>query len=281
MAIAKYSDFARTTTDFFTKDFPSGVVKVEARTQSRSLLASRSSGKWETFSDEFKVTASRDLATGAIAADSITTLTSSNLLTQQFIVTNAVLDGLKLDVTGTLQPNGTNSTKANVELNQGCFLTSTSIDVFRGPVLTTDLATRFRFLQLGGEVGYDVSKGTLDRYSVSLSIDRPREKMVLQALTGFKTFTASYFQKFNDQLEVAYRSSWNAKVPSLTMEVGAKWNLIGGGFIKAKLDNVGRLGLALASDLRPGVQMTLGATVDTQKLNDNAHKLGLELVYSA
>jgi voltage-dependent anion channel protein 2 len=65
------------------------------------------------------------------------------------------------------------------------------------------------------------------------------------------------------------------------MEVGAKWNLIGGGFIKAKLDNVGRLGLALASDLRPGVQMTLGATVDTQKLNDNAHKLGLELVYSA
>jgi hypothetical protein len=69
MAVAKYSDFARTTTDFFTKDFPSGVVKVEARTQSRSLLASRSSGKWETFSDEFKVTAARDLATGAIAAD--------------------------------------------------------------------------------------------------------------------------------------------------------------------------------------------------------------------
>jgi hypothetical protein len=163
-------------------------------------------------------------------------------LTQQFVVANAVLDGLKLDVTGTLQPNGTNSTKANVELNQGCFLTSTSIDIFRGPVLTTDLATRFRFLQLGGEVGYDVSKGTLDKYSVSLAIDRPREKMVLQALTGFKTFTASYFQKFNDQLEVAYRSSWNAKVPSLTMEVGAKWNLIGGGFIKAKLDNVGRLG---------------------------------------
>jgi voltage-dependent anion channel protein 2 len=204
------------------------------------------------------------------------------LLTQQLVITNAVLEGLKLDVTGTLQPNGANSTKASVELNQGgCIVTSATIDIFKGPVMVTDLATRFRDLQFGGELGYDVAKGTIDKYSVSIALDRAREKAVLQALTGFKTFTASYFQKFNDQLEVAYRASWNAKVPNLTMEVGAKWNMIGGGFLKAKLDNVGRLGLALASDLRPGVQVTLGATVDTAKLNENAHKLGLELIYSA
>lgn len=67
--VGKYGDFARCTTDFFTKDFPTGSVKVEARTQSRSLLATRPGGKWETFSDEFKVSAARDLATGAISAE--------------------------------------------------------------------------------------------------------------------------------------------------------------------------------------------------------------------
>lgn len=125
--------------DFFSRDFPSGQVKVEARTSSKSLLSGAS------FSDEFKVTAIRDLGTGAITtevkntsafpliksskmgtdrtawvvghganllflsrveAKTITTLTSNNLLTQQLTISNAVLDGLKLDFTGSLQPNG-------------------------------------------------------------------------------------------------------------------------------------------------------------------------------
>lgn len=174
-----------------------------------------------------------------------------------------------------------NSTKATIELNQGYLFATSSVDVLRGPILTSDVATRFRDLQLGGEIGYDVARGSIDKYSVSLAFDRPREKAVLQALTGFKTFSASYFQKFNDQLEVACRATWSAKLPNLSMEVGAKWFLLGGGFIKTKLDNVGRLGVALASDLRPGVQVILGATVDTAKLGENAHKLGLELSYSA
>lgn len=173
-----------------------------------------------------------------------------------------------------------NGAKANIELAQGCVLATTTVDLLKGPTLVSDLATRFRDFQLGGELGYDVAKGTIDKYSLSLALTRPREKAVLQALTGFNTFTASYHQKFTDQLEVAYRASWSMKVPNLSMEVGAKWNLLGGGFVKAKVDNVGRLGIALASDLRPGVQVTLGATVDTAKLSENAHKLGLELVYS-
>lgn len=174
-----------------------------------------------------------------------------------------------------------NSTKACVELNQGCLLSTSTVDVLRGPILTTDLATRFRDFQLGGEIGYDASKGTLEKYSVAIGFDRPREKAVIQALTGFKTFTGLYFQKVNEQLEVACRASWNSKVSNVSMEVGAKWYMLGGGFLKAKVDNIGRLGLALASDLRPGVQVILGATIDTAKLNENAHKLGLELTYSA
>jgi len=77
-------------------------------------------------------------------------------------------------------------------------------------------------------------------------------------LTGFNTFNAAYYQKFTDQAEVAYRASWNHKVSSLTMEIGAKYFLAANSpssFIKTKLDNVGRLGLALATDLRPGVQL--------------------------
>ena len=102
------------------------------------------------------------------------------------------------------------------------------------------------------------------------------------SLTGFNTFNASYYQKFNDQVEVAYRANWNNKLSNLAMEIGAKYLLTGGaGFIKTKLDNNGRLGVALASELRPGMQLTLGASIDTAKINENNHKFGVELNYSA
>ena len=100
-------------------------------------------------------------------------------------------------------------------------------------------------------------------------------------LTGCKSFNASYFQKISDQLEVAYKAFWSTKSPAMSMEVGAKFNLQGGSFVKAKIDNNGRLGVALANELRPGMLLTLGALLDTNKLQENAHKFGVELNYSA
>lgn len=61
--VGKYGDFGRCVSDFFSRDFPSGQVKVEARTSSKSLFSGAS------FSDEFKVIAARDLSSGAITAE--------------------------------------------------------------------------------------------------------------------------------------------------------------------------------------------------------------------
>lgn len=67
----------------------------------------------------------------------------------------------------------------------------------------------------------------------------------------------------------------------MAMEVGAKYYSNGGGFFKGKIDNTGRLGLAVASDLRPCMQLILGASIDTNKLAENNHSFGLQLNYSA
>lgn len=172
-----------------------------------------------------------------------------------------------------------------MEVCQPTFAATTTVDLFRGPQVAGDLALRFRDVQFGGEVGFDLSKGTLDKYTLSVALDRPREKVVLQALTGFSSFAATYYQKFNEQVEVAYKATLNAKIQSVAMEVGAKFNLQGGNssgaFIKTKLDNQGRLGVAFCNELRPGVLLNLGSTVETTKLGENVHKVGLELTYSA
>ena len=63
----------------------------------------------------------------------------------------------------------------------------------------------------------------------------------------------------------------------VVMEVGTKWSLDKTSFFKAKVDNVGKLGLSYRHQLRQGVKITLGAAFDTTRLSENAHKVGLAL----
>ncbi len=213
-----------------------------------------------------------------------TSFNSSNQLVEQLVITNPSLEGLKLDFTGALNTTGFNNGKAVLEIAQPTFVTTTTFDLVKGPVVWADAATRYADVQFGGEFGYNMSNGKIDKYSLAVALDRPREKLVIQALTGFKAASATYYQRFNDQLEVACKASWNGKAAttaSTGLEVGAKYHLIGGGFIKTKLDNAGRLGLAFATDLRSNVQLILGATIDSMRLKENVHKFGLELTYTA
>jgi len=240
---------------------------------------------------------------------SISSLSSSNVLQQQIIFKNPLVEGLKIDVTQIFNSNLNSSTLVGMQLSQPSFVSSASLDLFNGPTMLSDLSTKFHDFVIGAQVTYKTkgslpgsisgslplekaSCSSLEKYSLAIGLDRPREKILLQAQCGLKALTASYLQKFNEQLEVAYRTTWNSngnkpftfnfkEGGQLNMEVGAKYNLIGGGFIKAKMDNLGKLGLAFSSDLRTGVQLVLGAQIDTMKLNENVHRFGLHLNYSA
>jgi len=116
-------------------------------------------------------------------AKSVTTLNSSNHIIQQVTLCNAVLEGLKLDVTGSCQGANVASkaTKVALELCQPLFAASASVDVFRGPMLSADASARVRDFMVGGEISYDITHNKIEKYSAALALDRPREKVVLQA----------------------------------------------------------------------------------------------------
>lgn len=275
---AKYTDFAKCTTDFFSKDFPSGQIKVEARTSPRSLFAGAAKGAHpESFCDvlqiviynfvpgqEFKVVSCRDVETGAISAEvkststfsiagkvdakSVTSLSTGNAMCQQLTLYNPLIEGLKLDLSGSLQPSGgyrcpslsllcrLGAGKLGVEWVQPTVHASTYFEglnaLSSAPLITSDISTRLRDVQFGFDFAYSPLSQSVERYSVGLLLDRPREKIALQALQGFSAFNAAYHQRFNEQLEVAYKAAWSLKTAVLGMEVGAKYNLFNGGFVK-------------------------------------------------
>lgn len=344
MILVNFALFTKCFNEFFQKEFPSDVLKVTALTKAASAnrFSIKSPGTGSTggsgsqsFTDEFKVSATRDLSSAQLNteiksttnfallpqklfAKSVTTLETPNQLSQQIVITNSLLEGLKLDVSGSLQPDGSNSAKATIDFNQGIVVSSTTVDLspvcchlnsksndkakaMEFPGVTTSLAARLYDMQVGGEVSFDVKAKAVEQYSLGLSLDRPREKILLVANNGLQSFTGSYLQRFSDQLEVACRGTWSPKLPTMSMELGAKWYLntsalsnitgsrIGASFIKAKVDNQGRLAMSLSNDVRPGVQLLLGATVDTAKLGRSSltpeeqrscHKIGMELHYA-
>jgi voltage-dependent anion channel protein 2 len=123
-------------------------------------------------------------------------------------------------------------TRVGVEFVQPTLYASTYLDILKGGLLNTDLSTRIRDLQFGGDFSLSSSTGQLQSYTFGVSLDRPREKISLQAINGINSFLATYHQRLNEQLEVAYKTAWDAKTSNLAMEVGAKYNLFAGGFIK-------------------------------------------------
>lgn len=85
--LAKFTDFSRPASDFFTREFPVNQIKLEAKTSSKGLLLS-SAGRAQTFTDEFKVQTVRDLTTGAMTAEAKNT--SNFALLKDRIGTNRV-----------------------------------------------------------------------------------------------------------------------------------------------------------------------------------------------
>ena len=85
-------------------------------------------------------------------------------------------------------PSGFSGVKVGFEAAKGCLQAASYIDVVNGPLASAQVSTRVRDLLIGAEVGYDVASGKLEKYTASIALDRPREKVVLQVYFWFILF---------------------------------------------------------------------------------------------
>ncbi|KAK5668772.1 Mitochondrial porin [Batrachochytrium dendrobatidis] len=108
-------------------------------------------------------------------------------------------------------------------------------------------------------------------------VDKPRG-----SANKLSLFTASYHHRVNNEVEAAAKATWNkATDSSVAIEVGTKYALDRDAFLKAKVDNTGRLGLGYTQVLRPGIKLALGGLFDTTRLQADVHKVGFSLTFEA
>jgi voltage-dependent anion channel protein 2 len=146
-----------------------------------------------------------------------------------------------------------------------------------------------------------VQKAAITKYSAAVGYTLPQYSAAITASNNLSLFSASYYHRVNAQVEAGAKATWDSKAGNTVgLEVASKYRLDPSSFAKvcslsvtlyslvillmtllqqAKINDRGIAALAYNVLLRPGVTLGLGASFDTQNLNQAAHKVGASFTF--
>ncbi|PGH16435.1 hypothetical protein AJ79_01766 [Helicocarpus griseus UAMH5409] len=209
------------------------------------------------------------------------TWTTANSLDTKLELDNNIAKGLKAEIlTQYLPSSQSKGAKLNLHFKQPNIHARAFFDLLKGPTANFDAVLGHEGFLVGAEGGYDVQKAAITKYSAAVAYSLPEYSAAITASNNLSLFSASYYHRVNAQVEAGAKATWDSKVGNTVgLEVASKYRLDPSSFAKAKINDRGIAALAYNVLLRPGVTLGLGASFDTQKLNQAAHKVGASFTF--
>lgn len=169
----------------------------------------------------------------------------------------------------------------NVSFVQPIFAAKGTFDLLKKPNFVGNLTLAHDGFVAGTEFGYDINAGTVSRYAVALAY-RAKDYNLGISINDAQLTTASFFQNVSRSLQVGSKATLNPKLGSnVNIEFATRYLPDSSSQIKAKITDVGKLTLSYKQDLRPGITLGIGASLDALKLDEPLHKVGWSLNFSA
>ncbi|KAJ2059788.1 Mitochondrial porin [Coemansia aciculifera] len=278
-----YSDLCKPVNDLFSKDYPFGALKLEVKTTASNGVT-------------FTVNGAQDIKSGAIIselktkyADKINGLTyteswnTANLVTGQVEVANKFAKGLKLELSGSSAlSSAKRALRTKIDYQQDNLFARVNVDALN-PAVTADVTVSREGALVGAEFAYDLNSGAVTKTNSTLGYAGPDYLITLQGNNSLNLFQLAFYQRVTKCVEAGARAVYDYKNPEggVSAELGTKYILDQDAYVKAKVDNAGRLGLSYTQLLRPGVKLSLAGLFDTARLQENTHKLGAALTFEA
>ncbi|EXJ86154.1 hypothetical protein A1O1_06524 [Capronia coronata CBS 617.96] len=276
-----FSDIAKPANDLLNKDFyhttaanlevkskaPNGVVfNVKGKSAHDGPISGSIEGKYA------------DKATGLTLTQ---TWTTSNSLDTKLELEDNLTKGLKAEVlTNYLPAQSAYGGKLNLFYKQPNIHTRLFTDVFKGPTASFDVTLGHEGFLIGAEGGYDVGKAAITRYALAAGYSQGSYAAAVTATNNLTVFSASYYHKVNAEVEAGAKATWDSTAGSnVGLEVASKYKLDPSSFAKAKINDRGIAALAYNVKLGTGVTLGLGASFDTQNLNQASHKVGASFTF--
>ncbi|KAL5342538.1 eukaryotic porin/Tom40 [Aspergillus crustosus] len=209
--------------------------------------------------------------------------TTANALDTKLELDNNIAKGLKAEIlTQYLPAKQSKGAKLNLYFKQPNVHARAFFDLLNGPSANFDAVLGHEGFLVGAEGGYDVQKAAITKYSAAVGYSVPQYTAAVTAANNLTIFSASYYHRVNAQVEAGAKATWDSKAGnSVGLEVASKYRLDPSSFAKVKINDRGIAALAYNVLLRPGVTLGLGASFDTQNLNQAAHKVGASFTFEA
>lgn len=283
MSVPAFADIAKSANDLLNKDFyhiSSGTLEVKSKTPNNV---------------DFKVTgkSSHDNVTsGAIEgkytdkANGLTitqTWNTATVLETKVELADTIAKGLKTEgVFSFLPKSQSTGAKVNVHFKQSNFHGRAFLDLLKGPTTNIDAVVGHEGFLAGASAGYDVQKAKVTGYSAAVGYHAPTYSAAITATDNLSVFAASYYHKVNEAVEAGAKAAWNSKTGNTVgLEVATKYRLDPVSFVKAKINDRGVAAVAYNVLLRSGVTLGVGASFDTQKLDQATHKVGTSFTFQS
>ncbi|KAK7532492.1 eukaryotic porin/Tom40 [Phyllosticta citribraziliensis] len=282
MSVPAFSDIPKAANDLLNKDFyHNSAAALEVKLASPNGVAVTTKG---TSAHEGPIVGSvegkKALSNGITVTESWST---ANVLNTKVELADTFSKGLKAELSSVFAPaSGNKGQKLNLIFKQPIFQTRAFFDYSAAGNLTAvvDGVVGHEGFLVGGEAGYDVQKAAVTRYSAAVGYQTPLYSAAITATNNLNLFTASYYQKVNSAVETGAKASWDAKAGSAVgIELASKYKLDPLSFAKAKINDRGIASIAYNTKINQGFTFGIGASLDTQKLNEAGHKIGASFTF--
>lgn len=283
MSVPAFSDIAKAANDLLNKDFyhaSAGTLEVKSNTPNN--VAFKVTGK-----------SSHDKATSGAVEGKYTDKPNGLTVTQSWNTANALetkvemadnlAKGLKAEgIFNFLPATQARGAKFNLYFKQSNFHGRAYFDLLKGPTANVDAVVGHEGFVAGASGGYDVQKAKVTSYSAAVGYLAPSYIAAITATDNLSVFAASYYHKVNSQVEAGTKATWNSKSGNnVGLEVACKYRLDPVSFVKGKINDRGVAAVAYNVLLRQGVTLGVGASFDTQKLDQATHKVGTSFTFES
>ncbi|KAI0099461.1 eukaryotic porin/Tom40 [Daldinia grandis] len=283
MSIPAFADISKSANDLLNKDFyhlSAGTIEVKSNTPNNvafKVTGKSSHEKATSGAIEGKYT---DKSLGLTLTQ---TWNTANALDTKVELADTLAKGLKAEsIFSFLPATQKKGVKLNLTFKQSAFHGRAFFDLLKGPTANVDAVIGHEGFLAGASAGYDVQKAAVTGYSAAVGYIAPQYSAAVTATDNLSVFAASYYHKVNSQVEAGAKATWNSKSGNAVgLEVASKYRLDPVSFAKAKINDRGVAAVSYNVLLRPGVTLGLGASFDTQKLEQATHKVGASFTFES
>jgi len=283
MAPTKFADLGKEARDMLSKNYHFGTVKIEAKTKAANGLAFTAEGSHNTGNGDVSGSLEGKMTIKPHGVTLTKKWNTANVVSGIIGFENKLIDGMKVDIDGSLAPvTGKITTKVKTDFT-GLSNIRATLDVasadFTKPSINFSGVAAYQGWHAGYQTSYDTATGTATENNACVSYKNGGVAIHANIANASK-YTYTVHHAVNNNLQVAAALSCESGKET-GLIVGGKYSLDGSAYLKAKLDHNLNLGVSYSQAFGSNVQATLSACVNGKALDQGGHQVGLHLNFDA